>query len=112
MADDTISEHLRKKRALFEALGNLDNSDEESDLGRQASEKAWRTRMKSPAQPAARPLLARASSDRSGLHPVSMANGVQSGNDNLALVLTDHYPAARALLRRSRGAVNRRKTRH
>lgn len=67
---ESSSDRLRKKQELFDTLGNLDASDEESDPGREASEKAWRARNKSPARPAARSSIARTVSDRSGLQAV------------------------------------------
>lgn len=66
---DSSSDRLRKKQELFDALSNLDASEDESDPGREASEKAWRARNRSPSRPAY--LLARAVSDKSRLQAVS-----------------------------------------
>jgi DNA polymerase IV len=64
---DDKAARLRHKREMFDALSSLDASDDEFDPGREASEKAWRARDKTPAASIARPSLPRAVSDSSGM---------------------------------------------
>lgn len=86
---DSTPDRLRKKRELFESLSNLDASDEEPDPGREASEKAWRTRIKSPsARAAVRSSLARAISDKSVLQPVSSMAAPETTIETLTIRLS------------------------